>query len=87
MKVLCKRTYIERLKTISNNKTLPFNVTRWSKNKFYEVEIDDFERECGVYYIVYSETNIKHALKKSQFDKYFIDIDELRDEKIEQILN
>lgn len=99
-KVLCKRTYMERIRTTSGK-----NI-RWCKDKYYQlVTPNEFEIKNGIYcYIqieegcdpkeVYDFWNIKSEsggffvkMTKKEFDKYFIDIDEIRDIKIKQILD
>jgi hypothetical protein len=42
----------------------------------------------GIHYYIKSEReSLWYPIKKKEFDKYFTDIDELRNNKIEQILN
>ena len=83
MKVLCKRTYFERVG----------HDIRWEKGKLYEMEFpSELERDAGVYCHIQDNISIYHPyitysiVRKSEFDKYFIEIDENRNNKIEQIL-
>lgn len=84
MKVLCKRTYMERIKVVSEDKFR----CRWGRDKYYDAySPNEFESNVGIYYILESDVKSRtYPLKKIEFDKYFIDIDEIRNDRIEQIL-
>ena len=48
---------------------------------------ESIEREMGIWYYIQTEVvDIWSPIKKSDFDKFFTDIDELRNNKIESIL-
>lgn len=90
MKVLCRRTYFEK-----NTNAYPINGknygeqwVKWKKGKYYSVRLpQDYEKAIGVYYRIESEReSFWSPIKEKEFHKHFIDIDELRNEKIEQIL-
>ena len=75
MKVLCKRTYIEEH-------------IKFTKGKYYNVKTPEkHESELGVYYHIQSENKLWNYVKYKDFQKYFIDIAELRESKIDEILN
>ena len=91
MKVYCKRTVFEK-----NTNSYPINGkeygeswVKWQKDKYYRFNIpEDIERSMGIHYYIKSEReSLWYPIKKKEFDKYFTDIDELRNNKIEQILN
>jgi hypothetical protein len=78
LKAYCKRTVINE-----NNKV------RWSRDKYYKtMNPEDYEMENGVYMYVMMDQHQKmyYPLSKRDFDKYFINIDEIRSGKIDQIL-
>lgn len=79
MKVYCKRTFIG-----------DGNDIKWSRDKYYETLIPErYEMENGVYmYVKVNNHTLVSAVpfSKSKFDKYFIDIKEIRNGKIDQIL-
>lgn len=75
MKVFCKRTYIEEH-------------IKFIKGKYYSVELPEkHESDLGIYYHIQSEKKLWNFIKKKDFFKYFIDIDQLRESKIDEILN
>lgn len=81
MKVLCKRTYFERVG----------HSIRWEKNKYYDVVLPNkLEEQTGIYYLIFDKElmgfETYSPIRRSEFDKYFIDIDQNRNDKIEQIL-
>ena len=91
MEVYCKRTVFEK-----NTNSYPINGkeygeswVKWQKDKYYRFNIpEDIERSMGILYYIKSEReSLWYPIKKKEFDKYFTDIDELRNNKIEQILN
>jgi hypothetical protein len=45
------------------------------------------ESELGVHYHIQSENKLWNYVKYKDFQKYFIDVAELRDSKIDEILN
>lgn len=90
MKIYCKRTVFEK-----NTNTYPVNGkeygeswVKWEKDKYYGFKIpEDIERSMGIHYYIKTEReSLWSPIKKKEFDKYFTDIDELRNNKIEQIL-
>ena len=89
MIVYCKRTYFERnLNTYPiNGKDYGEHWSKWIKGKYYKIRIpEDYERRVGVYYYMENEReSFWSPIKVSEFDKYFIDVDQLREEKIDQI--
>lgn len=91
MKVFCKRTYFRTNSNYFpiNGKSYGESYVLWKKGKYYKANLPmDYEREVGIYYIVESEQETFYMpIKKNDFDKYFIDIEKLRDEKINLILN
>lgn len=91
MKVYCKRTYFEK-----NNNSYPINGksygemwTKWIKGKFYKFRLPkDYEKTVGVYCILENEReSFWTPIKEKEFKKHFIDVDDLRQEKINRILN
>lgn len=89
MKVYCKRTFFEKnLNTYSiNGKKFGEEWIKWSKGKYYKIRIpEDYERDVGVQYYIESDRESYWApIKEKDFNKHFIDISKLRDEKIDQI--
>lgn len=80
MKAYCKRTVINE----NSNKI------RWSRDKYYQTKTpDDYELNNGVYMYVIVEDHKKlyYPLSKKDFDRYFIGVDEIRNNKIKQILD
>ena len=72
MKAMCKRTYF-----VPDIKEPIFK-----KNKYYEV------LDKGDFFLEIKQKNGESVLfNKKNFDKFFVDIDELRDNKINEILN
>jgi uncharacterized membrane protein len=72
MKVLCKRTYF----THENN--LPV----FEKDKYYSIiEKNDYSIS------IKNNKGVVVFLNANTFNRYFIDINELRDKKINEILN
>jgi putative ribosome biogenesis GTPase RsgA len=74
MKVLCKRTYFYS----DLNST---NVPIFEKDKYYDC-LDKSESFCEI-----KTENGNIIFNKKNFEKYFIMIDEIRDTKINEILN
>lgn len=90
MRVFCKRTFL-----IQNTNTYPINGKQygehyavWKKGKYYKARIPkDYEKAVGVYYNIESEReSFWNPIKEKEFRKHFIDVDELRQEKINKIL-
>lgn len=90
MKIFCKRTYFEKNLNIYpiNGKTYGEHWPKWIRGKYYKIRIpEDYERRVGVYYYTEDERHLQWSpIKVSEFNKYFIDVDQLREEKIDQIL-
>ncbi len=96
MKVYCKRTVF-----IKNNNYYPINgksygeeYVEWERGRFYKFRVpDEHERGGktkifpGIYYYIETERkDIWSPIKEKEFRKHFMDIDELRNEKINEIL-
>ena len=90
MKVFCKRTYFQK-----NYNSFPVcgknygeSYALWKKGKYYNFRLPvDYEIEVGIHYIIESENPTAYTpIKKEEFGKYFLDIDQLREEKINIIL-
>ena len=90
MKVYCKRTYLETNTNFFKirDKGYGESYAKWEKGKLYSIRMpESIEREMGIWYYTQTEvTDIWYPIKKKDFDKYFTDIDELRNNKIESIL-
>jgi hypothetical protein len=90
VKVFCKRTYFEKNSNFYpiNGKNYGENWVKWQKGKYYKVRIpEDYEKSVGVFYKIESEReSFWLPIKEKEFNKYFIDIDELRNNKIDKIL-
>lgn len=101
MKVFCKRTYFETNHNFFkiNGKGYGESWIKWEKGKYYDVTTpNELESKFGIVYYIesereYTENNsLKKSyswspIKKSEFKKYFIDVDEIRQEKINTLLN
>jgi hypothetical protein len=100
-KVYCKRTYFEKNTNAFpvNGKKYGEDYVKWAWGKEYKFrEPDDYERGGhtemfpGIYYYIETEVNsgnghkIWSPIKEKEFRRHFMDVDELRNEKIEQIL-
>lgn len=90
MKVYCKRTFL-----IQNTNSYAINGKEygeyyavWKKGKYYKVRTPkDYEKTVGVYYNIESEReSFWNPIKEKEFRKYFIDVDELRNNIIKQLL-
>ncbi len=100
MKVFCKRTYFETNQNFFkiNGKGYGENWAKWENGKYYEARTpNDLESQFGIVYYIESEREytengsltksyIWSPIKKSEFNKYFIDVDQLRNQKIDKIL-
>lgn len=89
MKVFCKRTYFE---TNSNffkidGKAYGENYTKWRKNNTYHIrKADEWEEKLGIIYYIETEQMLWSPVNQKRFEKYFLDIQTLRDEKIKDLL-
>jgi uncharacterized lipoprotein YddW (UPF0748 family) len=90
LRVYCKRTFFEK-----NWNSYPINGkeygqdwAKWIHGKFYNFRVpQNYEKEVGVYYIIESEReSFWSPIKIKDFNKHFIDIDQLRQEKIDRLL-
>lgn len=102
MRVYCKRTFFEINENFFkiNGKGYGEQYAKWQKGKFYDVKIPArIEIEFGIMYYICTEKNyedkrqspvkktyIWSPIKKTDFNKYFIDVDQIRNEKIDKIL-
>jgi hypothetical protein len=88
--VYCKRTVFEKnLNTYPiNGKSFGEEWVKWANGKYYKFRIPEIhERQVGVYYIIESEReSFWSPIKEKEFHKHFIDIDQLREEKIDKLL-
>jgi hypothetical protein len=76
MKVFCKRTFIQD------------ECILFKKNNTYDTQsVRDHEKEFFVHIKVLSEKQIFMPLMRKTFDKYFSTIQEVRDNRINQIIN
>ena len=91
MKVYCKRTYLDTNQNFFKirGKGYGESYAKWEKDKYYSIRLPhEIEIEMGILYYIQTEVENSYSpIKKKVFDKYFTDIDELRNNKIEQILN
>ena len=91
MKLLCKRTYFKKnLNAFPvQGKLYGDKYVAFQNGKIYSCrEPEDYEKSVGVYLIVESERkDFWLPVKKSDYDKYFINLDENRNKKIDEILN
>lgn len=78
MNVYCKRNFFQSGETKA----------KWIKGKYYKVgELTDWELELDFYTVIESEFSIHSPINKKEFHKYFTQVDDLRDNKIDEILN
>ena len=98
MKVYCKRTYFETNSNFHkiNGKGYGEKWVKWEKGKYYEArKPSKIERQFGIIYYISTEKCYDKTMKSytwspiklSDFKKHFVDIDDLREEKINTILN
>jgi len=73
-KVLCKRTYI--------NEDIKF-----IKGKYYSIKDPNEQEKLYIFYYIKSEKNEWYFIVYKEFIKYFTDIVDLRDNKINSIIN
>ena len=71
-----------------NGKSYGESYVVWEKGKFYKFRYpQDYEKSVGVYYLIESEReSFWNPINKKEFKKHFTDVDELRQEKIIEIL-
>jgi hypothetical protein len=90
VKVYCKRTYLTQNTNTYQilGKSYGESYAVWEKGKFYQFrQPQDYEKEVGVYYLIESERkSFWNPIKEKEFKKHFIDVDELRQNKINEIL-
>lgn len=90
MKVYCKRTYFTKNLNIYpiNGKNYGDYYAVWSKGDYYKARIPrSHEKEVGVHLLIESNReSFWTAIKEKEFKKHFIDVNELRDYKIDKIL-
>lgn len=91
MKLICKRTFFkENVNSFPINKKLYGDkYVAFQNGKIYSYRLPkDYEKSVGVYLIVESERkDYWLPVKKSEYDKYFLNLDENRNKKIDEILN
>lgn len=91
MKLICKRTFFKKNLNYYpvNGKLYGNEYVAFKNGKIYQYkEPEDYEKAVGVYLIVESERkDFWLPVKKSEFDKYFINLEEIRNKKIDEILN
>jgi len=94
LKIFCKRTYFETNTNFFeiNGKGYGEKYIKWQKNHLYEVRpATNFEMELGIIYYAETERNdmgqtVWSPIIQKTLDKYFHNIETLRDQKINQIL-
>lgn len=97
MKVYCKRTYFETNSNFYkiNGKGYGESWAKWEKGKYYDARRPSkLESQFGIIYYISTEKEYDRKIKsftwspikESDFNKYFIDADELRNQKIDKIL-
>ena len=83
MKFLCIRNYFED----SSSRA------RWTKGKYYEGRMaNGFDKENGITCYVVSNSygkndDIEYFVKTKEYKNYFKSIEDVRDEKLEELLN
>jgi hypothetical protein len=91
LKLLCKRTFFkENLNAYPvEGKLYGEEYVAFKNGKIYRYkEPEDYEKSVGVYLIVESERkDFWLPIKKSDYNKYFINLEENRNNKINEILN
>jgi hypothetical protein len=91
VKLYCKRTFFkENLNAYPiNGKLYGREYIAFKRGKIYSyTEPKQYEKEAGVYMIVESErTDFWLPIKRLDYDKYFTEIQEHRNNKINEILN
>lgn len=77
MKFLCIRNYFIGSSTR----------TRWTKGKYYEGRIPTkIEKENGIAFYIKSNNKIEYLVKIKDYSNYFKSIEDVRDEKLEELL-
>jgi hypothetical protein len=91
LKLLCKRTFFkENLNAYPvEGKLYGEEYVAFKNGQIYRYkEPEDYEKSVGVYLIVESERkDFWLPIKKSDYNKYFINLEENRNNKINEILN
>jgi hypothetical protein len=91
VKLYCKRTFFkDNLNAYPINGKLYGNeYIAFKRGKIYSYrEPKQYEKAAGVYMIVESErTDFWLPIKRLDYDKYFTEIEEYRNNKIDEILN
>jgi hypothetical protein len=91
LKLLCKRTFFkENLNAYPvEGKLYGEEYIAFKNGQIYRYkEPEDYEKSIGVYLIVESERkDFWLPIKKSDYNKYFINLEENRNNKINEILN
>lgn len=91
MRLYCKRTFFKQNLNAYpiNGKLYGNKYIAFKKGKTYSYkEPEDYEKAVGVYMIVESErTDFWLPIKKLDYNKYFTEIQEHRNNKINEILN
>ena len=87
MKFLCTRTFWLGSRTTPT----PY---RWLKGKYYEGrEPNKLEKSAGIAFYIKSDEigtkgePIEHFVKNKEYPMYFKSIEDVRDEKLEELLN
>lgn len=89
MRVYCKRTYFEKNTNFFpiNGKEYGQDYVKWALGKIYEChEPFDYEKPLTFLIISSEIENSAFPISEKNFHKHFIDIDELREEKLKTIL-
>jgi hypothetical protein len=86
LKFLCIRTYWLGSAIVPT----PY---RWKKGEYYEGrEPNELEKSAGIAYFIKSDERskgepIEHFVKKKDYTIYFKSIEDIRDEKLEELLS
>jgi len=89
LRVYCKRNYFEKNSYQINGKSYGEYWIKWKKGEYYKIRMpQNHEKELGIYYIIECKReSFWLTIKEKEFHRYFTDIPELRNSKIEKILN
>ncbi len=91
MKLYCKRTFFKNNLNAypMNGKLYNQEYIAFKKGRIYSYrKPKQYEKEVGVYMIVESErTDFWLPIKRLDYDRYFTEIEEHRNNKINEILN
>lgn len=97
MRVLCKRSFFEKNTNFYpiNNKEYGEDWIKWKRGKYYHSRmVKDYERGAntemfpGIY--LHIETELKDTwspITEKNFNKYFYNVDEIRNLKIDNIIS